>query len=303
MKPTRFLPVLAVATLLGACANQAQDLNVSEVRALPQSGDAFHKALHNDYVALAQSEINQADRGSTIYYNTKARHAAANDTVLPTKMNERRIPAAYVRELTEARGDLIRVLDAGGATRAPEETSRAQTQFDCWMEQQKENFQPDDIANCRGGFLIALNEAAGIVYAKAKPKAEPKVAEKPAPVPAKAAAQTAPVEVGSFTVYFDHNSSVLDAKAMTVSDDVANRIKDTQATSVLVSGYTDRSGTQEYNRSLSERRTAAVVAALDKIGVRPEVDFRSFGENRSAVETADNVREWHNRRVLVTLRK
>lgn len=303
MKQIRMLPIIAFASLLGACASQAPDLNVSEVRVLPQTGDAFHKALHNDYVTLAQSEINQADRGSTDYYNTKARHAAANDKVLPTKMNERKIPAAYVQELTAARGDLMRVLDAGGATRAPKESSRAQTQFDCWMEQQKENFQPQDIADCRGGFLIALNEASGIVYAKAKPMAEPMVAKTPAPTPAKAAVQTASVEVGSFTVYFDHNSSALNAKAMTVSDEIANRVKDTQATSVLVSGFTDRSGTLEYNRSLSERRTAAVVAAIKKIGIRPEVDYRSFGENRSAVETADSVREWQNRRVLVTLRK
>ncbi len=98
--------------------------------------------------------------------------------------------------------------------------------------------QPDDIALCRGGFLSAIDQAAGIVFAAAKPMPEPKIAEKPAP-----AVPTPIIEVGSFTVYFGHNSSALDAKAATLSQDIADRIKATQATIVLVSWYTDRSGT------------------------------------------------------------
>ncbi|NQW01443.1 MAG: OmpA family protein [Rhodospirillales bacterium] len=300
MKQFRYLPVLAVASLLGACAGQAPDLNVAEVRGLPQMGDAFHQALHNDYVDLAETEIEEAHRGAADYYNTKARMAAANGNVLPTRMDERKIPVANVRELSDARTTLMRVLGAGGALRATEATSRAQTQFDCWMEEQEENFQPNDISLCRGGFLIAINEASAIVFAAAKPMPEPQVAAKPA---LKSNPATPNIEVGSFTVYFDHNSSALDSTADSLNKDIADRIAVTQATSVLVSGYTDRSGTQDYNRALSERRTATVVAALKDIGIRPEVNYRSFGENQSAVETADNVREWHNRRVVVTLRK
>ncbi len=301
MRAIKYLPVIAVAALLGGCAFNSPDLNVAEVRALPQTGNDFQKALHHDYVEQAQFAKDEVDAGSTKYYNSKARQAAANLTVLPTRMDERSIPSANVGELTDARAKLMRVLAAGGGARAAKPTARAQTQFDCWMEEQAENFQPKDIALCRAGFLSAMDEASAIVFAAVKPMPEPKVAEIPAP--AAAPAPSATIEVAAFTIYFDHNSSALNAAAATMNGDIADRIKETQATSVTVNGYTDRSGEREYNRLLAERRAATVADALKATGIKPTVGSQSYGEDRSAVETGDDVREWHNRRVVVTLRK
>ena len=295
MRSLKYLPVIAAVSLLGACVSQPLDTNVSEVRGLPQSGGDFQQALHRNYVALAQIEIDEAHPEATSYYDTKARQAAANVLVLPTRMDERSIPAAFVKELSEARAKLMRVLDAGGATRATEPTARAQTQFDCWMEEREENFQPEDIALCRGGFLSAIDQASGIVFAEAKPMPEPKVAKTSPPSPT--------LEVASFSVYFDHNSAVLNSQALAMKSDIADRIKETKATSVTVNGYTDRSGDREYNRVLAERRAATVADALDATGIKPTIGTQSFGEDRSAVQTADDVREWQNRRVVVTLRK
>lgn len=298
MKPIKFLPVIAVATILGACASpEPYDLKNAEVSALPQYGSEFQKALHRDYANLAVSEFDQADRASTTYYNLKSRQASAGTTVLPTRMEERSIPAMNVAELTESRATLMRVLDAGGATRATDATSRAQTQFDCWMEQREENFQPDHILNCRTGFMSAIGQASNIVFAAAAPT--------PAPAP-KVAAPAAPspvLNIASYTIYFDHNSSTLNNAAIMKNAEVASRIKSMQATSVTVNGYTDRSGDREYNRLLAERRAASVSAALEQTGIKPMVGSQSYGEDRSAVETADNVREWENRRVIVTLKK
>ena len=298
MRTLKYLPVIAVATVLGACATPAlYDLNTSKVRALPQMGSDFHKALHHDYVVLAQTEIDEGHRDATTYYNQKSRQASAGMTVLPTGMDERSIPTAYVAELTEARATLIRVLDAGGPVRATAATSRAQTQFDCWMEEREENDQPKDIAQCRDGFLSAIDDASKVVFAAAQPMPAPKMAENTAPVPAKL------LQVATYTIYFDHNSSELNNSAMDLKKEIAARIKSTQATSVTVNGYTDRSGEREYNRLLAERRAATVAAALEETGIKPMVGSQSFGEDRSAVQTADDVREWYNRRVVVTLMK
>jgi len=296
MKSIKYLPVIAVATVLGACASPAPyDLNMSQVRALQDTGNKFQVALHQDYVALAQSESDEADRRDATYFNAKARQAAANGNVLPTRMDERKIPAKYVAELTQSRANLMRMLDAGGPTKAPLPSSRAQTQFDCWMQEQEENYQPDDIAACRNGFLVALDQASGLVFAEAKPLPQPKIATVPAPKPL--------VNVASYTIYFDHNSSTLNPAAMAANDEIIAKIKETQATSVTVNGYTDRSGTNEYNRLLAERRTATVTDAIQKSGIKPKIGYESFGENRSAVQTADDVRDWQNRRVIVTLQK
>lgn len=297
MRPIRFLPAIAVVTVLGACAAPApQDLNVSQVRALQDQGDSFHASLHQGYATLAQDELNEADRRDTDYFNKKARRAASNGNVLPTGMDERDIPTKYVAELTQARANLMRVLDSGGTTRAPLQSSRAQTQFDCWMQEQEENYQPDDVAACRAGFLSALEQASAIVFAAVKPAPE-------APKTAAVAAPTKLMEIATYTIYFDHNSSSLNNQALVLNNEIISEIKRSKATSVTVNGYTDRSGTTDYNRLLAERRTATVTNAIEQSGIKPTVGYQSFGETRSAVETGDDVRDWHNRRVVVILQK
>ncbi len=134
-----------------------------------------------------------------------------------------------------------------------------------------------------------MDEASGILFAVVEPI--------PVPVPA-------PIhDVAVFTFHFAHNSSVLDSKSLAMKNGISARIKETEATSVMVNGYTDRSGDREYNRLLALRRAAAVSDALDATGIKPVIDTISYGEDRLAVQTADNVREWQNRRVVVTLRR
>ena len=295
----KYLPIIAFTALLGACAGPAQlDLDTTAVRGVPQLGSDFQKALSHDYVALAQVELDESDRPNTSLFDTKARQAAAGMNVMPTRMDQRSITAVKVAELTKARAQLMHVIESGGPSRAPMQTARAQTQFDCWMEEQEENYswQHADLLKCRTGFLAAINEANKIVFAAAEP----------APAPKKVAAPITPspvLDIASYTIYFDHNSSDLNAAAVAMNNEISRRIKATHATSVTVNGYTDRSGDVEYNRLLAQRRAATVSTALEDSGIKPMVGSESFGENRSAVQTADDVREWHNRRVVVTLRK
>lgn len=289
MKKFRYLSAVAAVALLGACAG---DYDMAGARNATEQGNTFDRALHQDYSTLAQQEFDKEHWNSVGYYNAKARQAAAGATVLPTGMNERKIPATHVDELSAARAELMRVLDAGGRTKAPVPMSRAQTQFDCWAEQQEENFQYDEIALCRKRFTAALEQASDATFAAA-----------PA-VPATQAAAVPKAETpikSTYTIYFAHDSDTLDVAALKMNRDIVDRIKSTNATSVMVNGYTDRSGDGVYNRRLAERRAATVANALEATGIKPRVGSESFGEDRSAVQTADDVRQWQNRRVVVTV--
>ena len=80
--------------------------------------------------------------------------------------------------LSAARERLVAALAGGAADKDPANAARAQVMFDCWMQEQEENFQPAHIAACRDGFTDAM----GIVEAALKPAPAP-VAAKPAPQP------------------------------------------------------------------------------------------------------------------------
>jgi outer membrane protein OmpA-like peptidoglycan-associated protein len=73
------------------------------------------------------------------------------------------------------------------------------------------------------------------------------------------------------------------------------------AKSVVLAGHADRAGASDYNLRLSQRRVAAVRAAIQRAGVDVRFDISSFGEQRPAVQTADGVREARNRRVEVRI--
>ena len=97
-------------------------------------------------------------------------------------MNARQIPTDKVRMLGKARARLMRALDNGGADIMPQPAARAQAMFDCWMQEQEENFQPEDIARCRHAMLADLEQL------EAKP-----VVMAAAPAPAREGANLSPV--------------------------------------------------------------------------------------------------------------
>lgn len=270
---------IAVAFIAGCAARP--DLNA--IRTMPSKGDAFQQALHGEYLVLAKWEEDQGDYDSADYYAMKAKMAAEGKAVAPTEMKERKIPAGAIADLNAARTRLMGALAATASKKAPADAARAQTMFDCWMEQQEENFQPEDIALCRSGFEGAMRNI------EAKPK----------PAPAKPAALPGP-----FIVYFAHNSAKLDAAAMKVIADAVAAKGASKAGSIVASGHTDLSGSKGYNSGLAKRRAAAVAKAIMAKGVKKDqVRTQAFGEDEPAVKTADGTKEPRNRRVEIRLAK
>lgn len=101
-------------------------------------------------------------------------------------------------------------------------------------------------------------------------------------------------------VYFNLNASTLNARGKQVVDEVAKGLKELGNYSVQLSGYTDRSAGDDYNKKLSAARAQTVKSALTARGIpASKIKTRSFGENRNAVPTADGVVEALNRRVEI----
>ena len=69
--------------------------------------------------------------------------------------------------------------------------ARAQVMFDCWMQEQEENFQTDHIAACRNRFFAALEEVQKAVEPPA-PSVLPVQPVKKEPMPAPRPAPAAP---------------------------------------------------------------------------------------------------------------
>lgn len=137
---------------------------------------------------------------------------------------------------------------------------------------------------------VALTTAAGC-------------AETASPPPV--AATNGPELAGAwYQVYFDTNSSAIDARGRTIVEKVAYVVANTANTRVTVIGKADRVGPVRANMDLSQQRANAVRDALVAAGVPANrIDTSWTGERRQAVATPNDAPERRNRVVDVTVVK
>ena len=101
----------------------------------------------------------------------------------------------------------------------------------------------------------------------------------------------------SETVLFDFDSSVIKASEKPKVAAVADYLKANSAAAVRVEGNCDERGTEEYNRSLGERRALAVREELIRLGIdMTRADTTSYGKDRPAVQGHDESAWRQNRR-------
>ncbi len=128
------------------------------------------------------------------------------------------------------------------------------------------------------------------------------VAPPPPPTPAPIAAP-APAPARSYLVFFDWDKATLTDRARQIIREAAENSTHVQFTQIEVNGYTDTSGTPQYNMGLSIRRANAVAAELVRDGVpRNAISIHGFGQTHLLVPTGPGVREPQNRRVEIIIR-
>jgi OOP family OmpA-OmpF porin len=126
----------------------------------------------------------------------------------------------------------------------------------------------------------------------------------PPPAPAPVAAPAPAVQPArSYLVFFDWDKATLTDRARQIIREAADNSTHVQYTRIEVNGYTDTSGTPQYNMGLSIRRATAVKSELIKDGVPVgAITTQGFGETHLLVPTGAGVREPQNRRVEIIIR-
>jgi len=98
------------------------------------------------------------------------------------------------------------------------------------------------------------------------------------------------------TIHFAYDSSVIRSSEKASLGLVAQALSSDPNAKLLIEGNCDERGTEEYNRSLGERRALAAREALAKLGVDPmRVVTRSFGKDKP-VEPGHDESAWSKNR-------
>ena len=277
---------LLSAAVLSACTTAS---SIDRVASMEATGDAFTRALHAEYTALASKEAGFDDWFDVGLFLDKAAIAAAGTTPPPENLEDWSIwDEAMLAQLAQARADLMETIDGESAGLSPELLARAQGSFDCWVEEAQEgpphdgpvaDHQPQELEKCRDAYLAAMNGIAALAIR---------------------AGATIPERPRVFIVYFAWDKAELSPLAKSLLNDIAIEAQMQAPASIAIAGYADTSGTATYNLKLSRQRAEAVAAYLAAQGIDSTVFATQwFGQEQLAVQTDDNVREEGNRRVEI----
>lgn len=276
----------AMALFLAGCGTPA---SIDRVAGMATADDPFLQHLHAGYVDLARKEAAYYDWVDAATFRDRAEMVAEGVAVKPWDPTGWKIDSAETMDLlVSERANLMAELEAGDRVERPEAAARAQTSFDCWIEEAEEgpihpgpiaSHQEAEIASCRDTFYAAMGE---LLYVEPEPVLEPEP-------------QT------EFVVYFAWDSAELSEIAMGFLGGVVAEAVRQQPSAIVISGHTDTSGSNDFNMGLSRERVEAVAAYMTAAGIDPSIlVLEWFGEALPAVETGDDVRNPGNRRVEVS---
>lgn len=277
---------LTCTSLVGL--NACIGLEPTSVTQLEPKGDTFQKALHAEYAELAVKESQLYDFGDATTFAEKAQAAADGQEVQPEMPAIWGIDSFAAGELEAARAQMVTVFETTPArTAAPLQAAAAQAAYDCWLEEQQEGHQLEDITACRQRFEASM--------------AEVQTALQPAVVPAAGRGDVEVVE-REYEVFFPINSTRLSSDGESVVYRLADAARELGTTRITVAGHADRSGSRAYNERLSRQRAEAVAQELVRMGLPASmIHTAGFGEDQPAVMTSDGAAHQMNRRVVVRL--
>ncbi len=296
MKMLRPFIMLFAVLSISACSFDKMD----EVAALNDAnavGNAFTQALTQEYQEYVNNELQTYDdHADALHFSRKGLSAARGDMVMPEPVSDWSLLPGHAEELIVARSRLVNVYALGAREMQPQLSAFAQARFDCWIEEQEENFQQDNINSCKAQFMDALAQLEAAMPPPPPPAPEP-VAEPFDVDPS----EPMKVENAKYIVFFDWDESTLNAGANAILDSAAEEAQGRSLTSIDLVGHTDTSGPRDYNQKLSMRRANAVRDAMVQRGIAPNMlSVNHRGENELLVDTPDGVREPANRRTEIT---
>jgi OOP family OmpA-OmpF porin len=283
--------VLAVGAMLLLTACSGMQLDRAENTPVGDGVSDFDKALHAKYMVLARNEYKEGDYADADFFADRAMAAAAGNSPDPQDVTERMMPDTQTGlVLAAAQNELDDLFAKGAREKVPSLSAAAQAAYECWLQEQEENYQPKDIQTCR-------DEFDGLIPAIQNAMAPP--------MKKKAMAAPAPKKMPKgalFKLYFALDSSTIDAAGREVIGKAVAHAANYNPPRVVVSGYTDTSGSEAYNQALSEKRARVVAAAMTLRGIpESQIKFRGYGERYLDVRTADGVVEAKNRRVEISV--
>ena len=290
--------------------------NIEKLKSTPSNNNQFSQALSDAYLEFALYEMNEMhDEIDAAYFAEKGYKARTGQEVLPELINSWDIDVSLFNEVNNKRKELISTLSTNRAKDFPILTARTQLGFDCWLEQLEEAWQKDHIKKCydmmNTGLMTLsqsnINHNKDVVEKTIikKTKTKKVINEKEEIKEIKEIKNIENIaDKLKFEIYFAHNIYKLNNDIKYSIKKIYNNYIGDNNFTIEVIGHTDRSGSEQYNITLSKLRANSVKKYLKSLGiVEDSISTFYFGETKPKILTKDGIKEKINRRVEIFIDK
>lgn len=154
-------------------------------------------------------------------------------------------------------------------------------------------------------FVLSLNEEGAVIGVRSTNRAPFRLytgASDPTLITECSERETRPPGCGSIVhgIRFDYDSALIRPDSAPVLDALFEGLKDAPASRIVIVGHTSSEGSEAYNRELSQRRAAAVAAALAQRGIdERRLSAAGAGEAQPIADNGTEAGRSLNRRVEV----
>jgi len=298
-----------VILLSNGCAYHS----IEKLKSTSNNNNQFSQALSNAYLEFALYEMNEMhDEIDSSYFAEKGYKARIGQEVLPELINNWDIDIVFLDEVNNKRKELISTLSSNRAKGFPILSARTQLGFDCWLEQLEESWQKDHIKKCYDMMNTGLETLSQSNINHNKDIVEKTIIKKKnikKVITEKEEIKEIKNIVNvddklKFEIYFAHNMYKLNNDIKYSIKKIYDNYLGTNNFTIEVIGHTDRSGSEQYNITLSKLRANSVKKYLKSLGIMEErISTFYFGEKKPKIITKDGIKEKINRRVEIFVNK
>ena len=298
-KIINFLLISTFLLLINSCAY----FRLKELDKHNFSQDNIYDLVSKEYKEFAYSELYEMhDELDANYFAFKANNILKTKIIRIENPNNWKIPDNYENEAKEEYKKISSLLKEEFTFQYPRLVAKLVSGYDCWLEQIEENWQINDIENCKYKFTNAYKKILASEVSKQSISKKQKSEISSSSVSEKNKSYFIKGDkTKSVLVFFNYDSHKLSITEKDKLDNYISTLIKTDSNPIIIYGHTDTKGSKKYNLILSEQRALSVSRYLTTKGIKNKLIIKNYGENYPLIITGDNVPEEKNRRVEVII--
>ena len=265
--------------------------------------DVF-KLVSDEYKKFAKYELYEMhDEIDANYFAYKGLIALKENKIFPENPQHWALPNDKVDEVTGNFNIIKSLINENLHIEKPKEFSKVLIGYDCWVEQLEENWQIEDIEECKKKLMNNLQK----IYQKTEnlkinsEQSKKDIVEEEIYIE-KERQLANNLKHFHYRVFFNFDSHILVDTEKEKLQDVIKKAINNKGLTVHIEGHTDTKGSELYNLVLSKRRANFIKNYLTSNSVVNDIVIEGYGEKKPLLITKDNVKEKKNRRAEILLK-